>query len=95
LLGFTIPTLVGFSDELLVVEMSFVSPPCLLDFGKVYFDQAPEYEEGTWEESMEERSRDFEHGQWEVVEKLMWKLEAIGIFYVDPKPANIQFGKEQ
>ena len=32
--GFTIPKLIDFDDELWIIELSIVSPPYLLDFGK-------------------------------------------------------------
>src|SRR5688572_17802578 len=41
--GFAVPELVDFDDELLVVEMTIVSPPFLLDFGKVHLDRRPEF----------------------------------------------------
>ncbi len=91
LLGFTIPSLVNWDDELRIVEMTLVSPPCMLDFGKVYFDEPPMYEEGVWEETMASRELDFEPGQWETVERLLSQLQGLGIYYVDPKPSNIQF----
>ena len=31
--GFAVPELLGFSDELSIVEMTIVQPPYLLDFG--------------------------------------------------------------
>src|SRR5215213_1661290 len=36
LAGFEVPLLKDYSNALLVVEMSLVSPPCILDFGKAY-----------------------------------------------------------
>jgi hypothetical protein len=54
---FAVPKLVDFDDELLVVEMTIVSPPFLLDFGKVHFDRRPEFSAETlaeWRESMRE-----------------------------------------
>ena len=91
LLGFTIPSLVDWDDELRIVEMTLVSPPCMLDFAKVYFDQPPVYEEGVWEETIASRELDFEPGQWETVERLLSELQGLGIYYIDPKPSNIQF----
>ena len=40
---FMIPRLIGFDDDLLIVEMGIVFPPFLLDFGKAYLDHAPDY----------------------------------------------------
>jgi hypothetical protein len=58
--GFSVPELVDFDDELLVVEMTIVSPPFILDFGKVHFDRRPEFSAETlaeWRESMQELMR--------------------------------------
>jgi hypothetical protein len=43
ILGFAVPELEGYSDSLMVVEMTIVEAPYLLDFGKVYLDAPPEY----------------------------------------------------
>ena len=37
-LGFSIPKLVSFDNDLWVVEMGIVSPPCVLDFAAAYVD---------------------------------------------------------
>ncbi len=41
LAGFAIPSLIGFDDSLMVIEMDIVNPPYLIDFGKVYLDAPP------------------------------------------------------
>lgn len=41
--GFAIPTLLGFSRDFRVIEMDLVAPPSLLDFGKAYVDNPPDY----------------------------------------------------
>ena len=35
--------MIDADDQLFAVEMTIVSPPFLLDFGKVYFDSPPPY----------------------------------------------------
>jgi hypothetical protein len=87
---FAIPKLVDFDDDLLVVEMTIVSPPFLLDFGKVHLDRRPEFSAETvaeWRESMQEL---FE-GHWPEVRLLLAALERYGIYYLDAKPGNIMF----
>jgi hypothetical protein len=88
--NFAVPKLVDFDDNLLVVEMTIVSPPFLLDFGKVHLDRRPEFSAETlaeWRESMQEL---FEH-QWPEVRLLLAALERYGIYYLDAKPGNIMF----
>jgi hypothetical protein len=88
--GFAVPELVDFDDELLVVEMTIVSPPFLLDFGKVHLDRRPEFSAETlaeWRESMQEL---FENN-WPEVRLLLAALERYGIYYLDAKPGNIMF----
>lgn len=59
--GFAVPELLDFDDELLVIEITIVSPPFILDFGKVHFDRRPEFSAETlaeWRESMKELFED-------------------------------------
>lgn len=87
---FAVPRLVGWSDELLVVEIALVTPPYLIDFGKAYLDSAPEHSEETWEYHHEEQ-RDLWGDKYAEVQALLWQLERIGIYYQDAKPGNITF----
>lgn len=41
--GLNIPHLLNFDNERLVIEMTIVHPPFLLDFGKAYVDRPPPY----------------------------------------------------
>ena len=41
--GLNVPELLGYDEELLVIEMTIVQPPFLLDFGKAYVDRQPPY----------------------------------------------------
>jgi len=41
--GFAIPRLIDSDESLLAIEMTIVSPPFLLEFGKVYLDSPPPY----------------------------------------------------
>lgn len=90
--GFFVPLIVGHDDDLLVIEMTIVQPPFLLDFGKAYVDQPPPYWDDPqlmenarleWSELFDER--------WPEVEALLQALQMIGVYYVDPRPGNIVF----
>lgn len=90
--GLAVPMLEGFNDELMIVEMSIVQRPYLLDFGKVYIDEFPPYQHDSdllsqWHEELREL---FENDVGAVY-AILDKLKELGIYYVDPKPANIRF----
>jgi hypothetical protein len=91
--GFDVPKLVGYDDDLLVVEMDIVNPPCVIDFGKAYLDKKPPYSEEQLAESNERQAELWEdwEGRWEIVESIVWSLEGLGIYYLDAKPGNIMF----
>ena len=40
--GFAVPSLMGYDDELLVIEMTVVPPPFVVDFASVVLDVDPE-----------------------------------------------------
>jgi hypothetical protein len=93
--GFFVPELVDFDDELMIIEMSIVEPPYLLDFGKVYIDRPPPYHndpqlmanaQAEWQEWFGKH--------WARVAGVLQRLENYGIYYVDPRPSNICTGEE-
>lgn len=87
--GFEIPQLVDADQRLLVIEMTIVEPPYILDFGKVYFEgRLPDFSEEVMADYDEEREDWFE-GDWEIVQAALWSLERFGIFYSDARPGNI------
>lgn len=93
LCGFTIPRLIGLDDELLIVEMGYVNPPCIIDFGKAYLDEIPGYY-GTptvMEEWDREGRENFGADNWTIVRSIHESLKQIGIYYMDTKPGNIMF----
>lgn len=93
LCGFTVPRLIGLDDELLIVEMGYVNPPCVLDFGKAYLDEIPDYY-GTstvMEDWDREGRENFGDENWLVVRGIHASLKQLGIYYMDTKPGNIMF----
>jgi hypothetical protein len=92
--GFAIPRLFGWDDNLQVIELSIVQPPYLLDFGKVYFDRPPaDVYDRTQLKAAETEAKSLFGKNWPVVAQLLHALQQkVGIWYVDPKPANINCG---
>jgi hypothetical protein len=90
--GFWLPTMRGFDDNLLVVEMDLMqTPPYIIDFAKVKIDRPPEFSEEVLEEMERQGSENFGKN-WADVKSLLAALESFQIYYLDPKPQNIVFG---
>ena len=93
--GFNVPILEGWDDTLLVIEMTIVQPPYLLDFGKVYLDNPPTY---LYDEQMIANAtaewRERFGRRWTKVNSAVGMLKKYGIYYFDPRPGNICFGDE-
>jgi hypothetical protein len=89
---FAVPQLIDYDGPLMALEMSIVSPPFLLDFGKVYLDSPPPY----WNDA-EVMAHWHAEGQenfdtrWSKVLSVINMLQKYDIYYVDPKPGNIMF----
>lgn len=87
---FKAPVLMDFDQQLLVIEMEIVTPPYLLDFGKVYLDGPPTdvYDERQMAAAIAEwRDRFGRH--WPEVAFVLEFLKKFGIWYFDPRPSNI------
>ena len=93
--GLVVPRLIGFSDELQVIEIDVVMPPCLIDFGKAYIDERSPYtpeQLAEWHEELKEIFDD----DYRVVRKVLASLWAYyGIDYTDAKPKNIWFRNDE
>jgi len=76
--------------------MTIVQPPCVLDFGKVYFDQPPEYKfvAQCVNNTFEEMRENFGENVKKVLQIISYLETNLGIYYVDPKPKNIDFGDD-
>lgn len=89
--GLNIPRITNWSDELLVLEISIVQPPFLLDFGGAYLDYLPEHASAS-DEWRQEKIEQFGE-KWEAVQAVLRELAFIaGVFIADVNPGNIRFG---
>ena len=91
-LGFSIPKLVSFDNELWVVEMGIVSPPCVLDFAGAYVDRNPfDFSDDQLTEWENEKREQFEE-RWPLVRQVVAVFRKYGVYLSDINPGNIKFG---
>jgi hypothetical protein len=89
--GFTVPQLLDYDNRLLAIEMTIVSPPCILDFGKAYVDAPPDYSPEALVEAEAAERELFTDDQWKQVRLVRAALLNYGIHYFDARPSNIMF----
>lgn len=89
-LGFNVPQLLGYDTELLVLEMTVVQQPFVLDFAEVRLDFPIEFPDEVWTHWLEEKQEQFGE-RWPVVERVLWDFESLDIYLLDVSPRNIAF----
>ena len=89
-LGFNVPQLLRFDDELRVLEMTIVKRPFILDFAGAYLDRRPEFPPDVWGQWEAEKREQFEE-RWPTIERILCEFEGMGIYLLDVSPANISF----
>lgn len=92
--GFNVPIIEGVDNDLLVIEMTIVAPPFLLDFGKASLDAPPVYADDPKRMAeIEMQWRDLFGTNWNQVLGALFELRhRYGIYYLDPRPGNINCG---
>jgi hypothetical protein len=89
--GHKVPQLMRSDDELLIIEMTTVTRPFLLDFASVHLDYAPEFTADVMDQ-WELEKRDLFEENWPAVKSLLSTLETeYGIYLLDVHPGNISF----
>jgi hypothetical protein len=92
---FWVPRLLGYDDELLVVEMQIITnTPYIIDFAKVRIDRPPDFSEEVMQYAQEKGQEEF-GPHWPEVCQLLATLESFGIYYLDARPSNIVFPDAQ
>jgi hypothetical protein len=89
-LGFNIPELTGFEDDLRVIEMTIVKRPFVLDFAGAYLDACPEFPNEVWADWEAEKQEQFEE-RWPAVQAVLRAFEGLRIYLLDVSPGNIGF----
>jgi hypothetical protein len=88
--GFNVPQLIGFQDDLRVIEMTIVKRPFVLDFAGAYLDARPEFSEEIWTDWEAEKREQFE-ARWPKVQKILDAFQELGIYLLDVSRNNIGF----
>jgi hypothetical protein len=92
-LGFWIPGFVGASPELMVIEMTIVRPPFLVDFSQAKFDEEEDFPEGL--DEWWGRLGELFGSRLSKVQAVFYELRRLtGISYYDLAPRNMNFGDE-
>src|SRR5262245_14878916 len=89
--GAAVPELLGWDDDLWVIEMTIVSRPFVLDFAGAYLDQAPDYSDEVLADWRAEKQEQF-GARWSEVQAILRALESYGVFMADVNPGNVSFG---
>ena len=91
LAGFNVPQLLDYDNNVHVIEMTIVFPPCILDFGKAYVDQPPDYSAEALTDAEQAERELFSDDEWKQVRLVRAALRRYGIHYFDARPSNIMF----
>ena len=91
--GLAVPRLVDFDRDLLVIEMTMVQRPFLLDFAQARLDEPLEFPESE-DEMWARLAEDFCPRLPDVQEIYYFLQNRYGIFYYDLAPRNIDFGDD-
>ena len=86
--GFNVPVLFHADEGWRAIEMSIVDRPFIVDFAQAYLDAPPEFPDEVWEERMETWRERYEE-EWPAVQRALWDLEQLGIYYLDVHRGNI------
>jgi len=88
--GFNVPQLLDYDSDLLVLELTVVQQPFVLDFAEVRLDFPMEFPDDVWTHWREEKQEQFGE-RWTVVERVLGEFEALDIYLLDVSPRNIAF----
>ena len=86
--GCHVPKLLRFDDNFLIIEMTIVTRPFLLDFAGAFLDKAPDFSDEVMADWLAEKREQF-GDRWPEVAAILRTLEGLGIHYIDVSPKNI------
>lgn len=88
--GSAIPELLDFHDQFLVLEMTVVTRPFVLDFAGAYLDRPPDFSPEVLADWLTDKQDQF-GPRWPDVQAILRTLESYGIYMEDVNPGNISF----
>ena len=90
-LGHNVPQLVNSDEDLLILEMTSVQPPFLLDFASAYLDWPPDFPPEVLEDWRQQKAEEFGPNWPKVLVLLEFLADTYGIYLTDVHPGNITF----
>src|SRR5215469_9548296 len=88
-LGFHVPRLHAFDDELMALEIAIVQPPFVIDFAGAYLDEPPDFSPEVWAEWEDEKREQFAD-DWGKAQAIVAAFRRYGIYLSDVSPSNIR-----
>jgi len=89
--GLSVPVLLNFDDDLLVLEMQMVSPPYLLDFASAWLDNPPDFSREVINEWHDRLRESFGDRFPEIINVLETLANDAGVYMLDIHPHNVKF----
>jgi hypothetical protein len=89
---FHIPELRNYDPEQLIIEISTVRPPYLIDFGKSHIDHTPDYDDEAWDMWRERLGQVFGDNAGVASQIFHQMVRKHGIYHLDLNPYNLNFG---
>jgi hypothetical protein len=88
--GSHVPELLNHDDGRLILDMTVVDRPFVLDFGGAFLDFPPDFFDEVLAEWLAEKQEQFGH-RWTETAAILRYLEDLGIFVIDVNPRNISW----
>ena len=76
---------------LLVLEMTVVKRPFVLDFAGAFLDDGPDFSDEVLADWRAEKQEQF-GARWPEVQAVLRIIEGYGVFMLDVNPGNVSFG---
>jgi len=94
IMGFHVPELIRYDDELRIIEMTIVTPPFVLDFAGARLDFPPDFPDEVWEEWEAEKKEQF-GSRWPEARAVLGALEEFDVYVLDVSTRNIMFRSQE
>ncbi len=93
--GLCVPVLRNYDDNLLIIEMTTVTPPYLLDFASAWLDKPPDFPQEVIDEWHERLCESFGDRFPDIMNVLESLANDAGVYMLDIHPHNVKFEKDR
>jgi hypothetical protein len=92
--GLSVPILRNYDDQLLIIEMTTVAPPYLLDFASAWLDKPPDFPPEVLDEWHERLRESFGDRFTDILGVLEALARDAGVYMLDIHPHNVKFERD-